>query len=136
MYADTRRQKGVILDIWPGFVDALATLLIVMIFALMIFVVSQFYLSDALRGSQRGLESLQAKLQEISNLLRIEQQKNTHITKSFNGASQRALDAETLLASLQQQVEDLNRQLQTLNTALQTAETTTTQQKLTIEDLD
>src|SRR3989338_8858556 len=58
----SRRQKGVTLDIWPGFVDALATLLIVMIFALMIFVVSQIYLSDALQDSKRGLESLESKL--------------------------------------------------------------------------
>ena len=34
-------------NIWPGFVDVLATLLIVIIFVLMVFTVSQIYLSDA-----------------------------------------------------------------------------------------
>ncbi len=51
----TRRQKGVTLDVWPGFVDALATLLIVMIFVLMIFVVSQIYFLMPSKGSKRGL---------------------------------------------------------------------------------
>ncbi|OJW53314.1 MAG: hypothetical protein BGO67_01010 [Alphaproteobacteria bacterium 41-28] len=143
MVAHARRQKGVTLDVWPGFVDALATLLIVMIFALMIFVVSQIYLSDALQGSQRGLDSLQAKLQEIANLLQVEQKKNADLTSSFSTASEqlsttekRAIDAETSLATLQQQIEALNLQLQALNTALQVSEATSTQQKLTIEDLD
>ena len=143
MVARTRRQKGITLDVWPGFVDALATLLIVMIFALMVFVVSQIYLSDALQGSQRGMDSLQAKLQEIANLLQIEQKKSADLTNSFNAASQqlseteqRAIDAETILPNLQQQIEELNQQLQSLNAALQASETISSQQKLTIEDLD
>ena len=37
-------------NIWPGFVDVLATLLIVIIFVLMVFTVSQIYLSDAISG--------------------------------------------------------------------------------------
>ncbi len=131
-----RRQKGVTLDVWPGFVDALATLLIVLIFALMIFVVSQIYLSDALQGSQRGLDSLQAKIQQISNLLQIEQKKNADLTSTFNVTEKRALDAEILLTTLQHQIEILNQQLQALNTALDASEETTFQQKLTIEDLD
>lgn len=157
----TRRQKGVTLDVWPGFVDALATLLIVMIFVLMIFVVSQIYLSDALQGSKRGLDSLQAKLHEIARLLKMEEKKNVDLTTVLQSttqqlnqvyllkgqvetdfsqklalSNQRASSAETLLASLQQQIEALNQRLQDLNGALQVAETTSTEQKLTIEELD
>ena len=47
MSLNARRSRNA-LDIWPGFVDALATLLMVIIFLLMIFVVAQFYLNDAL----------------------------------------------------------------------------------------
>lgn len=164
MYAHAKRHKGVTLDIWPGFVDALATLLIVMIFALMIFVVSQIYLSDALQGSQKGLASLQAKLNEISKLLQVEQTKNTDLTTSYTAsqesealksrmvtdltqqlsASNMSLQQQTQLtqtaqidlATLKQQIEELNQKLQALNNSLQVAETLTTQQKLTIEDLD
>ena len=39
-------------NIWPGFVDVLATLLIVIIFILMVFTVSQIYLSDAISGQR------------------------------------------------------------------------------------
>jgi len=143
MYATRRRQKGITLDVWPGFVDALATLLIVMIFALMIFVVAQIYLSDALQGSKRGLSALQAKLQEISNLLLVEQKKNVDLTASFTTTSQqlaasnaKVLDTNTQLALLHQQVAELNQKLQNLNASLQAAEGLTAQQKLTIEDLD
>jgi len=154
MFTSGRRHKGVTLDVWPGFVDALATLLIVMIFALMIFVVSQIYLSDALQGSQRGVESLQAKLQELAKLLQIEQKKSADLTVSFSSATQqladlqtlktqmetdlsgRAINAEADLALIKQQIEALNQQLQALNLALQSADETTVQQKLTIEDLD
>jgi len=148
MYA--RRQKGVVLDVWPGFVDALATLLIVMIFALMIFVVSQIYLSDALQGSKRGLEALQAKLQEIARLLHVEQKKNTDLTTAYavkttvesdltqklTASDARALTAEQQLAALQQQIEALNQQLAALNATLQASETTVAQQKISLEDLD
>jgi chemotaxis protein MotB len=154
MFATHRRQKGVTLDVWPGFVDALATLLIVMIFALMIFVVAQIHLSDALQGSKRGLSSLAAKLQEISNLLQVEQKKNADLTASFGqlqtlkaqmeadfsaklaASNQQTLDANTQLALITQQVAELNQKLQALNAALQAVEGTSAQQKLTIEDLD
>ena len=60
-------------DIWPGFVDALATLLMVIIFLLMIFAVSQFYLSDALVGRDKALASLNTKMGELADLLDFEQ---------------------------------------------------------------
>ena len=45
-------------NIWPGFVDVLATLLIVIIFVLMVFTVSQIYLSDAISGRDKALQIL------------------------------------------------------------------------------
>jgi len=67
------------LDIWPGFVDALATLLMVIIFLLMIFVVSQFYLSDALDGRDKALASLNDKVTELADLLNLERKSNTKL---------------------------------------------------------
>ncbi len=52
--AYARRQRAN-LDIWPGFVDALASLLMVIIFLLMIFVVSQFYLNEEIIGRDKAL---------------------------------------------------------------------------------
>ena len=48
-------------NIWPGFVDVLATLLIVIIFVLMVFTVSQIYLSDAISGRDKALQDLRTQ---------------------------------------------------------------------------
>ena len=59
-------------NIWPGFVDVLATLLIVIIFVLMVFTVSQIYLSDAISGRDKALADLRVQINELSKILVIE----------------------------------------------------------------
>ena len=59
-------------NIWPGFVDVLATLLIVIIFVLMVFTVSQIYLSDAISGRDKALQDLRIQINELSKILVIE----------------------------------------------------------------
>ena len=61
-----RRGSTNVFDIWPGFVDALATLLMVIIFLLMIFVVAQFFLNDAISGRDQALERLNLQLEELA----------------------------------------------------------------------
>ncbi|MDX1482757.1 MAG: peptidoglycan -binding protein [Woeseiaceae bacterium] len=70
-------------DIWPGFVDALATILMVIIFLLMIFVVAQFYLNDALLGRDKALESLNRQVSELAELLDLERKSNTDLRKDL-----------------------------------------------------
>ena len=67
-----RRTSSNSLDIWPGFVDALATLLMVIIFLLMIFVVAQFFLNDAIIGRDQALEKLNQQVEELADLLSLE----------------------------------------------------------------
>src|SRR5215469_1476584 len=62
------------IDIWPGFVDALAQLLMVIIFILLVFTVGQFYLSDALSGRDEALKELQQKISALTDQLSLEQQ--------------------------------------------------------------
>ena len=59
-------------NIWPGFVDILSTLLIVIIFILMIFTVSQIYLSDAISGRDKALQELRIQISKLSNVLQSE----------------------------------------------------------------
>ena len=59
-------------NIWPGFVDVLATLLIVIIFVLMVFTVSQIYLSDAISGRDKALQELRMQISELSKILESE----------------------------------------------------------------
>ena len=58
---------------WPGYVDALSSLLMVVIFVLAIFVVAQFYLSDALGTRDQALDRLNKQMAELANLLQLEQ---------------------------------------------------------------
>ncbi len=57
---------------WPGFVDALAALLMVVMFLLMVFVLAQFFLNDALSGRDAALESLRSRVNELADLLNLE----------------------------------------------------------------
>ena len=63
-------------DIWPGFVDALATLLMVIIFLLMIFVIAQFFLNQALTGRDQALDRLRGQVSELADLLNLERKAN------------------------------------------------------------
>ena len=59
-----RRQRRSA-DIWPGFVDALTSLIMVMIFVLLIFAIGQFALSDTLAGKNQALDALNARVAEL-----------------------------------------------------------------------
>ena len=59
-------------DIWPGWVDALSSLLMVIVFLLMVFVLAQFYLSTALQGRDRELAALNTRIAELADLLALE----------------------------------------------------------------
>ena len=63
-------------SIWPGYVDALSALLMVVIFVLLIFTFSQFILSYILSGQNRELESLHTQIAEITELLGLERERN------------------------------------------------------------
>jgi len=76
MAAVGRRERAT--NIWPGFVDALATLLLVIIFLLLIFVMAQFFLGQALSGRDSALDRLRGQVTELADLLALERraQKN------------------------------------------------------------
>jgi chemotaxis protein MotB len=66
------RRRGRNLEAWPGYVDVLSTLLMVIVFVLMIFVVAQLYLSQALTGKDQSLAKLSQQLNELSEMLSME----------------------------------------------------------------
>ena len=67
-----RNSRRSSIDIWPGFVDALAQLLMVIIFILLVFTAGQFYLGAALSGRDQALQRLQQQINELADLLAIE----------------------------------------------------------------
>ena len=69
---------------WPGFVDALSSLLMVIIFVLMIFVLSQFFLSKKMSGQDEALVELRNNLIELSQLLSLERDTTTELTAQLS----------------------------------------------------
>ena len=69
--SDRRRGRGG-LDAWPGYVDALSTLLMVIIFVLLVFVLAQGFLSAALSSRDRALDRLNRQVSELAELLALE----------------------------------------------------------------
>src|SRR3954470_3269806 len=65
-----RRDRGV--DYWPGFVDALSTLILGIIFLLTVFVVVQFFLSQEMAGKDTALSRLTAQINQLTDLLAME----------------------------------------------------------------
>ena len=67
-----RRRSGLALNPWPGYVDALSTLLMVVIFVLLVFVLAQVFLSIALSGRNRALQQLNHEVASLSDMLALQ----------------------------------------------------------------
>jgi chemotaxis protein MotB len=65
-----RTRRGI--DYWPGFVDALSTLVLGIIFLLTVFVVVQFFLSQDIAGKDTALSRLNAQIAQLNDLLSLE----------------------------------------------------------------
>jgi chemotaxis protein MotB len=137
-------------DHWPGFVDALATLLLVIVFLLSIFVAGQFALSRALTSRDDQLADLNARLSQLADELNLARDENAALEVRITGLREErdALeDALTLatgrveslqsdlaaeeemseesrraLALLNQQMQVLRDQIASLNAALEASE--------------
>lgn len=65
-----RSESG--FNYWPGFVDALSTLVLSIVFLLSVFLVVQFFLSQEVTGKDKALEQLTAKIAQLNDLLSLE----------------------------------------------------------------
>jgi chemotaxis protein MotB len=65
-----RNDNG--MNYWPGFVDALSTLVLSIIFLLSVFVVVQFYLAQEMTGKDTALQRLNAQIAQLTSLLSLE----------------------------------------------------------------
>src|SRR6201995_2877640 len=69
--ARSRRSESAF-NYWPGFVDALSTLVLSIVFLLSVFLVVQFFLSQEVTGKDKALEQLNAKIAQLNDLLSLE----------------------------------------------------------------
>lgn len=93
------RRGGRGFDYWPGFVDALSTMLLVMIFLLSVFMLAQFFLSRDISGKDTALTRLNRQIEELTSLLALERARGADSQATLN----------MLSASLAQSQEDKNR---------------------------
>lgn len=94
------RKKQHSIDIWPGFVDALATVLMVIIFVLMTFVVAQLYLTDALTDKEENVSMLERKVHELTSVLSTERRTKEDLEKQKVQLDELLLDLNKRLAQL------------------------------------
>ncbi len=97
--------------IWPGFVDALATLLMVIIFVLMVFFLVQINLTQRVAGQDTTLNTLRQEISELANLLNLERSANSNLTLN-NQQLSLALDASAgTIGTLEDKISALEKSL-------------------------
>lgn len=86
MYASARRARRQT-DVWPGYVDALSALLILVIFVLLLFTFAQFLLSELLSSQETELDVLHHRIVELTDLLGLEQEKSAELDRNVSELS-------------------------------------------------
>ncbi len=103
-----RRGGGNGLDAWPGYVDALSTLLMVIIFVLLVFVLAQAFLSVALSGRDAAIEKMTRQMTELSDLLSLERGHTSELKLSVAGLGHDLDAANTARDSLARELTALH----------------------------
>jgi chemotaxis protein MotB len=106
---------------WPGFVDALATLLMVIIFVLMVFVLIQVNLAYRVSGQDATLGEMRQQLASLGELLNIERRASAdlaanlaQITNQLNASNANRDELQAQLASMQATIATRNSQIASL----------------------
>ncbi len=92
---------------WPGFVDAMAQLLLVITFLLSVFMVAQFLLARELSGQDTVLVKLRSQIAELSNLLALEKSSKNELELSLGSLSGSLKTARDKTSELQALLEGL-----------------------------
>lgn len=117
MPAIGRRQPRRQAHFWPGFVDALLTLLMVMFFVMMVFMLAQFFMGQALSGRDQALDRLGRQVRELTDLLSLERKAGAELKLNVGQLSAELQASMTERARLQgkaAQADDLLARLQAL----------------------
>ena len=93
------------IDYWPGFVDALSTLLLAIMFLLVVFVLGQFILSQEVSGRDEVLERLNNQINELTELLALEKGGKQDLEDSFANLQAQLTTAESERSRLQKLLE-------------------------------
>jgi chemotaxis protein MotB len=103
-----RHPRRSSIDIWPGFVDALSQLLMVIIFILLVFTAGQFYLSAALSGRDQALHKLQQQVDQLADLLSLEKHASSDLRLGTTQLTAQLKSAQAERDRLNARVAELN----------------------------
>ncbi|MEM9796798.1 MAG: peptidoglycan -binding protein [Pseudomonadota bacterium] len=92
---------------WPGFVDAMTALLLVLMFVLSIFMIVQFILSERITSQDLELEELGTQVQGLAEALGLEQRRNVDLEDQVAGLSAERDSQAALIATLNAQRDEL-----------------------------
>ncbi len=99
-----RRAGANGLEAWPGYVDALSTLLMVVMFVLLVFVLAQAFLSVALSGRDQALDRLNRQMTELSDMLSLERGRTSELRVSIANLNRDLQATTTARDTLAQQL--------------------------------
>lgn len=86
--------------IWPGFVDAMTGLLLVLMFVLTIFMVIQFVLRETITGQESELDALGVEVASLAATLGLERDRTASLTTDLNAATAQATQQAGRIAAL------------------------------------
>ena len=95
-----RRNGGNGLDAWPGYVDALSTLLMTIIFVLLVFVLAQGFLSVTLSGRNEALDDARRELANLTSALALERGRAADLQTSLGRLEQDLAASDAARADL------------------------------------
>lgn len=104
MPASTRRRGDNGLNAWPGYVDALSTLLMVIIFVLLVFVLAQAFLSVTLSSRDKQLDQVNRQLAELANMLSLERSHAAELQVAIAQLNQQVATGNEVRAALAQRL--------------------------------
>jgi len=76
----SRTRRSQVTNYWPGFVDALSSLLLVIIFLLSLFMLTQFYLGTQLQGKDTAMSRLNQQIADLTDALQLERSNNSDLS--------------------------------------------------------
>ena len=134
--ASSRNRTRRSADIWPGFVDAISTLLLVLIFLLTIFISSEFLLSKLLSNKDDALEGLNMQIYQLSELLSLEKKENKDLTSTISKLNEKLNNSSITSDLLSMEFSDLKNKNIELNRLLNSLKENTNQIKEENKNLD
>lgn len=114
-------------NIWPGFVDAMTALLLVLVFMLSIFMVIQFVLRDTITNQENELDKLVSQINLLTSELNLEQSTNARLEQRIANLSSAIDQAEQNSARQSDLIDRLNQTIFEQDQTLSEQTTTITQ---------